>query len=102
MVWFIGLHDRLVRYGGPTKDLFPSVEGISEFRVNTASNSAEYAQPTDLTVVTKSGSNQVHGSAFWYPRDACATRAAEERMAVPFLEGAFCSRRVLCLTNRTT
>ena len=40
--------------------------GITLFRVNTASNSAEFAQPTDLTVVTKSGSNQFHGSAFWY------------------------------------
>ncbi|HXX22234.1 MAG TPA: carboxypeptidase-like regulatory domain-containing protein [Terriglobia bacterium] len=61
-----GISIQSVRYGGPTKDLFPSVEGISEFRVNTASNSAEFAQPTDLTVVTKSGSNQFHGSAFWY------------------------------------
>jgi hypothetical protein len=61
-----GTSIQLVRYGGPTKDLFPSVEGIAEFRVNTAGNDAEYAQPTDLTVVTKGGSNQFHGSAFWF------------------------------------
>ncbi|MGC9998179.1 MAG: carboxypeptidase-like regulatory domain-containing protein [Terriglobia bacterium] len=61
-----GISIQSVRYGGPTKDLFPSVEGIAEFRVNTASSSAEYAQPTDLTVVTKSGGNQFHGSAFWF------------------------------------
>lgn len=61
-----GTSVQLVRYGGPTRDLFPSVEGIAEFRVNTAGNGAEYAQPTDLTVVTKSGTNQLHGSAFWY------------------------------------
>jgi hypothetical protein len=61
-----GTSIQLVRYGGPTRDLFPSVEGISEFRVNTAGNDAEYAQPTDLTVVTKSGTNQFHGSAFWF------------------------------------
>ncbi len=61
-----GTSIQLVRYGGPTKDLFPSVEGIAEFRVNTAGNDAEYAQPTDLTVVTKSGTNQFHGSAFWF------------------------------------
>jgi hypothetical protein len=61
-----GTSIQLVRYGGPTKDLFPSVEGIAEFRVNTAGNSAEYAQPTDLTVVTKGGTNQLHGSAFWF------------------------------------
>ena len=61
-----GTSIQMVRLGGPTRDLFPSVEGISEFRVNTAGNDAEYAQPTDLTVVTKSGTNQLHGSAFWY------------------------------------
>jgi len=61
-----GTSVQMVRLGGPTRDLFPSVEGIAEFRVNTAGNDAEYAQPTDLTVVTKSGSNQLHGSAFWF------------------------------------
>jgi hypothetical protein len=61
-----GISIQLVRFGGPTHDLFPSVEGMAEFRVNTAGNSAEYAQPTDLTVVTKSGTNQLHGSAFWF------------------------------------
>ena len=61
-----GTSVQLVRFGGPTRDLFPSVEGIAEFRVNTSGNGAEYAQPTDLTVVTKSGSNQLHGTGFWY------------------------------------
>ena len=61
-----GTSVQLVRYGGPTRDLFPSVEGIAEFRINTSGSSAEFAQPTDLTVVTKSGSNQLHGSGFWY------------------------------------
>ena len=61
-----GISVQLPRFGGPTRDLFPSVEGIAEFRVNTAGNSAEFAQPTDLTVVTKSGTNQFHGSAFWF------------------------------------
>jgi hypothetical protein len=46
--------------------LFSSVEGIAEFRVSTAANSAEFAQPTDLTVITKSGTNAFHGGAFWY------------------------------------
>jgi len=58
-----------VRYGGPNTNLFPSVEGIAEFRVNTAGNSAEFAQPTDLTVITKSGTNDFHGSGFWYFTD---------------------------------
>jgi len=61
-----GISTQLPRYGGPTKDLFPSVEGIAEFRVNTAANNAEFAQPTDLTVTSKSGANQFHGGGFWY------------------------------------
>jgi hypothetical protein len=61
-----GISTQLPRFGGPSKDLFPSVEGIAEFRVNTASNSAEYSQPTDLTVISKSGTNSFHGGAFWY------------------------------------
>jgi Carboxypeptidase regulatory-like domain len=35
-----GISIQSVRFGGPSKDLFPSVEGIAEFRVNTAGNSA--------------------------------------------------------------
>jgi len=61
-----GISIQSVRYGGPSTNLFPSVEGIAEFRVNTSGNSAEFAQPTDLTVVTKGGGNQFHGSGFWY------------------------------------
>ncbi len=38
-----GISIQDVRYGGPSTNLFPSVEGIAEFRVNTAGNSAEFA-----------------------------------------------------------
>jgi hypothetical protein len=61
-----GISIQDVRYGGPSTNLFPSVEGIAEFRVNTFGNSAEFAQPTDLTVVTRGGTNEFHGSGFWY------------------------------------
>jgi hypothetical protein len=61
-----GISTQLPRYGGPTKDLFPSVEGISEFKVNSAGNGAEYSQPTDITVISRSGTNDFHGGGFWY------------------------------------
>jgi hypothetical protein len=61
-----GISTQLPRYGGPTKDLFPSVEDIAEFRVNTAANNAEFSQPTDLTVISRSGTNGLHAGAFWY------------------------------------
>jgi hypothetical protein len=61
-----GISVQNVRYGGPSTNALPSVESIAEFRVNTSGNSAEFAQPTDLTVVTKGGSNAFHASGFWY------------------------------------
>ena len=61
-----GVSTQLPRFGGPTRDLFPSVEGIAEFRVDTAANSAEFSQASDIMVISKSGSNDFHGGAFWY------------------------------------
>ena len=61
-----GISTQLPRYGGPTTDLFPSVENIKEFRVNTSANSAEFSQPTDLTVISRSGTNDFHGGGYWY------------------------------------
>lgn len=46
-------------------NVFPSMEGIREVRVSSVSNNAEFAQMGDLTTITRSGTNQVHGSAFW-------------------------------------
>jgi hypothetical protein len=61
-----GVSTQLPRFGGPTRDLFPSVEAISEFRVNTAGNSAEFSQATDVTAISRGGTNDFHGGAFWY------------------------------------
>jgi hypothetical protein len=45
-----GISTERVRYGGPSKDLFPSVESIGEFKVTTANTSAEFMQVTDIRV----------------------------------------------------
>ncbi|WP_419805865.1 carboxypeptidase regulatory-like domain-containing protein [Terriglobus sp.] len=47
-------------------DAFPSADSIAEIRVDGVNNNAEYGQPGEITTVTKSGTNAVHGSAFWY------------------------------------
>ncbi len=47
-------------------DAFPSAESISEIRVDGVNNNAEYGQPGEITTVTKSGANRVHGSAYMY------------------------------------
>ncbi len=52
------------RSNGPSVNLFPSVEAISEFKVNSANNDAEFGQPSDITVTTKSGTNVFHGGIY--------------------------------------
>ncbi len=47
-------------------DAFPSAESIAEIRVDGVSNNAEYGQPGEITTVTKTGTNTLHGSLFWY------------------------------------
>ena len=48
------------------------VEGIKEFRVVTNSFSAEYGMNmgSQITIVTKSGTNQIHGSVFEFLRNS--------------------------------
>src|SRR4029077_4054886 len=43
-----------------------SVESIEEFKVSSANNNAEFMQVTDITTTTKSGSNQLRGTGFWF------------------------------------
>ena len=48
------------------RNQFLSVESIAEIKVQGVGNTAEYGQPGDITVTSKSGTNQVHGALFWY------------------------------------
>lgn len=51
---------------------FPFPDALEEFSLQTSNYSAEYGQNAGgvVNVVTKSGSNQVHGDAFWFVRNA--------------------------------
>jgi hypothetical protein len=68
-----GISTQRIRYGGPSRELFPSVESIQEFKVTTANSNAEFMQATDLTTTSRSGTNQLHGSVFWFNQDSALT-----------------------------
>ena len=48
----------------PINELFPSFDGIAEIRVSEINNTAEFGGVSDITTISKSGSNQIHGSLF--------------------------------------
>jgi len=50
---------------------FPNIDATQEFKVNTSVAPAEYGRAGGAIVVSsiKSGTNQYHGSAFWFYRD---------------------------------
>jgi carboxypeptidase family protein len=65
-----GVSVQNTRGGGPQRDLLPSVESIAEFKVTAAGNNAEFMQATDITTTTKSGTNKLRGSAFWFNQNS--------------------------------
>ncbi len=61
-----GISTANARSNGALQDAYPSQEGISALKVTAFNNSAEFSQVGDVTFVTKSGSNNYHGSLFEY------------------------------------
>jgi hypothetical protein len=59
-----------VRQNGALGNMNPSSELISEFKVAQFNNSAEFSQAGDVTIITKSGTNQYHGSGFEYMQNS--------------------------------
>jgi hypothetical protein len=52
------------RSNGPLTELFPSFNSIAEIRVSEINNSAEYGGISDVTTISKSGTNSYHGGVF--------------------------------------
>jgi hypothetical protein len=61
-----GISTQNMTSNAPLSDAFPSTESIAEIRVDGVSNNAEFGPVGQITTVSKSGTNQVHGSLFWY------------------------------------
>lgn len=64
-----GNNDYLVNFtGGPEGSVPTPVESIQEFRVSTSNHSASFSgsSGSETVLVTKRGSNQFHGSGYWF------------------------------------
>ena len=48
----------------PIVELFPSFNGIAEIRVSEVNNAAEYGGISDITTISKGGTNAYHGGMF--------------------------------------
>jgi hypothetical protein len=59
-----GISTMSVRSNSAAAELFPSFGTISEIRVSEVNNAAEFGGVSDITTVSKGGSNQIHGGLF--------------------------------------
>jgi hypothetical protein len=59
-----GISTMSVRSEAPLTELFPSFEAIAEIRVSEVNNSAEFGGVSDITTISRSGNNTLHGGAF--------------------------------------
>lgn len=46
-------------------NIFPSIESVEQIKVSSVNNTAEFAQIGDITTVSRPGTNDYHGTAFW-------------------------------------
>ena len=56
----------------------PALDSIQEFRIETVGSSAQYSRPASVTLVTRSGTNALHGSVFETHRNNAAGLRARQ------------------------
>lgn len=86
----------IVDYSGGTPasviSLTLGVDAIAEFSVVTSNHSAEYGRTSGGVIngITKSGTNQFHGDAYWFIRDeGFDARSATDKSTLPFHRNQF-------------
>ena len=81
-----GISSINVRGNGIINEMFPSTESIDEIKVSSVSNNAEFAQIGDVTTTSKAGTNNLHGSLFWYHQNGAmdARDFFSSRTGAPF------------------
>jgi len=68
------------RFGGGLRGrIQPRVDTIQEFRIETIGSDARFSRPATVTMVSRSGTNELHGSVFWTHRNNGAGLRARRR-----------------------
>lgn len=67
------------RFGGGISRVQPGLDTIQEFRIETAGSGAQFGRPATIELVTRSGSNALHGALFETFRDNADGLRARQR-----------------------
>ena len=67
------------RFGGGMARVQPGLDVVQEFRIETVGSDARFSRPSTVTLVSRSGTNEVHGSVFWTHRNNGAGLRARRR-----------------------
>ncbi len=67
------------RFGGGIARIQPGLDTIQEFRIETVGSDARYSRPATVTLATRSGTNQFHGSVFETHRNNAGGLLARRR-----------------------
>ena len=59
-----GISTMSPRNSAPISELFPSFDSIAEIQVSEINNTAEYGGVSDITTISKSGTNSFHGGLY--------------------------------------
>jgi hypothetical protein len=59
-----GISTMMPRSSAPMTEMFPSNDSIAEIRISEVNNGAEYGGVSDITTISKSGTNTYHGGIF--------------------------------------
>lgn len=77
------------RFGGGMARVQPGLDTIQEYRIETAGSNAQYSRPATVSLVTKSGTNELHGAVFETFRNNFGGLRARTRQDLPVPGGTF-------------
>ena len=79
-----GIETDFGNFGSPDTVSQPSMESVQEFTANILTSRAEFGGMSTITTVTKTGTNKLHGTVFWYPQNSAFNARNTFVAAKPF------------------